>query len=119
MKLTPRLLWHPQLTLVPGVGAGSDEWHNRSVWITLPLIGHVVVFHGRTVDRSGWYQLAEHGGCVTFVAPDEARMAHIPRRRLVAAGAPECPHAGDASIFLPLPGAAAVALADRVEEIGE
>lgn len=39
------LLWPP-------VGRGFDEYHDQAVFVIVPFVGELVVFTGRSVDRS-------------------------------------------------------------------
>lgn len=61
--------WLPGL---PWVSRGADEFGNPSVIIDVPMVVHLVVFHGR-LDRDRWWSLGwtdHRGGPVCYYSPD-------------------------------------------------
>lgn len=56
-----RFVVYPGNRFTAGAGFGDDEWHNASVWISVPVLGQVAFFYGRAFSRDG----VEHVWAIT------------------------------------------------------
>lgn len=56
---------------------GSDEWGNPSIAIIIPLVGQLVYFYGKNLDRNSWFLSGSNGRIAHYVSPDYKFEANI------------------------------------------
>lgn len=52
--------WSVSRPWLPRANSGTDEWHNRSVYVILPFLGGLAFFWERDFDQTGEEHIASY-----------------------------------------------------------